>query len=153
MNGRPTWRELPESSDGGGGLRAVYARLDAHVRAHARTPKEARSAVNHLFAFVCAFLGDRTGDLDRIRVLPAEEQVVRAEATWTAMQCTAKWGRSYLREVRTSLSRALLAAELPSAAYVVNPALYRGALRAEDGTRFRVSRSQQKDFSMHECLP
>ena len=142
--GRVAWRHLPS-----GPVRAAYEALDARLRATARTVREARSAVNYLYHFVCLFHDGGDAAADPRTLTGTAPDVARAAATWAEMQRRAAWGPTYRREVRTHLSRALLLVAPPLAA-VVNPCMYRGAC---GGTRFRARRSQRADFTLHDCLP
>lgn len=146
---RVAWRVLPEGS----AARLEYERLEKELWATARTRKEARSGVNYLYHFVCRFLDSRGDPVETApdpRVLSGTQpDLVHAVRAWEALQRAAVWGPTYLREVRTSLSRALIVYGEPLA-HVVNPGLYKGACAQ---TRFHVMRSHQTTFTLHECLP
>ena len=146
--GRLAWRALPD-----GPVREAYEALDARVRGTARTLREARSAVNYLFHFVCVFHAPAGRGLpagaDPRALSGTAPDVARAEAAWAELRRRAAWGPKHVREVRTHLSRALLLVAQPLA-QAVNPGMYRGACGL---TRFRVRRSQHADFTMHDCLP
>jgi hypothetical protein len=146
---RLAWRTLPADDD----VRAVYARIEQELGATARTQKEARAGVNYLYQFVLRFRearADPPHEQPDPRILSGTQQDLQyADAAWNAMRRDALWGPTYIREVRTSLSRALLLFGEPLA-HVVNPGLYKGACTQ---TQFRVTRSHQTAFTLHDCLP
>ena len=142
---RLAWRGLPPEEP----ARVEYARLEDELRRVMRTAKEARAGANYLYHFVVLHrrrtAGDGGGppDPDCLRTASLEDIV----GTWEAMRAGAMWGPGYLRDVRTTLSRALLGYN-ETAAHVVNPGMYRGRCN-----RIHVNRSVVASFTIHECLP
>lgn len=145
---KKTWQALPDDE-----IRAVYEQISLRLGEHAHNPKEARAGTNYLYQFVRLLEPARADPRSLMQLMAVavngQNLVERAHEVWAHMRASAHWSTSYLREVRTCLSRALLLVAEPLA-HVVNPGMYKGACGM---TEFHVRRSQRTRFSLHDCLP
>ena len=140
---RLAWRGLPPEEP----VRVQFARLEDELCHVMRSRKEARAGVNYLYHFVVLHRRRHglEGPPDPSCLQSASlEDIMR---TWEVMRARATWGPGYFRDVRTSLSRALLGYN-ETAAQVVNPGMYRTKCH-----QIQVSRSVVTSFTIHECLP
>ena len=116
---RLAWRTLPDDDE----VRAEYMRIEERLQTTARTRKEARAGTNYLYQFVVRGRRHAARGAARFRearddppdgrpdprILSGTQQDLQyAHAAWNAMCREALWGPTYIREVRTCLSRALL---------------------------------------------